>query len=164
MKSISIVSPVNGIVTDIDNDTITIYIRPADNHDIYSPIDGILVDILNYQGSWHRHIFYADVNKNARTTISIKNQYLNKPISFWLEVGRPKYITDRISLNKNINDNIYQGENIGEIVLGSLAEVHFNSIKHYKTIAKGSILIGGQTLIAYVLLPSDKKKIRNMMY
>jgi hypothetical protein len=155
MKIISIIAPVNGIVTDIGDDTITIYIRRTDDHNIYSPTSGTLTNIYNYQGSWYRHIFQADVNKIARTTISIKNPYLNKPISFWLEVGKPKYITDRIRLNKNIGNDLYSGENIGEIILGSLAEIHFNGIQHYKTVTKNSILIGGRTLIACIILSPD---------
>lgn len=166
MKIISIISPVSGIVEDIGDDTITIDIRQKDNHNVYSPVNGILSSISSYHGSWTRHIFEANVNKIARVIVSIKNTNLNELISLWLEVGYPKYITDRIKIDKNINDNVYSGEYIGKIILGSLAEIHFNGIKHYNTIAKGSILIGGQTLITCIILSPDEnnnEKIGNII-
>ena len=152
MKIIYIVSPVNGIVTDIGPDTITINIRPNDKHHVYGPLDGLFVDISSQQGSWYRHVFHANVNKIARTTISIKNIQLNAIISFWLEVGKPKYITDRIRLDRNVGDIIHRGELIGEIILGSLAEVHFNGLPHQTYVTRGSILVGGRTVVAYIML------------
>lgn len=45
MKIFRIVSPINGIIRTIDKDTITIYISPKEEHTIYAPISGELIDI-----------------------------------------------------------------------------------------------------------------------
>lgn len=157
MKIICIVSPVNGIITDIGNDHITIYINRTDNHDIYSPISGVLTNILNYKGSWTRHIFHAEENKIARTTLFIKNPDMDQMISFWLEVGKPKYVTDRILINKNIGDYLIRGEYIGEIILGSLAELHFNGLKFYKMVGTNSCVHAGKTILACAIVSANSE-------
>ena len=153
---IPILSPVHGVISNINinigKNTITIYISPEDNHTIYAPLDGKLIKIKNEQGSWKRQIFQAYENKIARTILYIKNNKLKEPLSFYLEVGKPKYITDRIRLKDHIkvNRELVEGEEIGEIILGSLSEVHFGNLKYSNNINVHDKVIGGKTIIAYV--------------
>ncbi len=158
MKILGIISPVYGTISDIGPDTITIAIKRQDIHTVYAPISGILVDISDYHGSWKRQIFQAQVNKLARTILSIRNPLIGTYITFWLEVGKPKYVTDRIQIDKNINDKVKQGEQMGKIILGSVAEVHFNHMYHYNLVKVGSIVEGGKTIISYIIELNDKEK------
>ena len=120
-KYITVVSPVNGVISDVDsrNGLIQIYISPTDNHTIYAPMTGRITNITHENGSWTKQVFQAYEEKTARVTIEIDGI-----MEFWLEVGKPTYITDRIRITKNVGDSIVQGEIIGEILLGSLSEVH----------------------------------------
>ena len=121
-NKIPIVSQVNGIITKIgeDHGKIRIYISPEDNHVIYAPMTGTITNITSKNGKWNREIFKANFQvKYARVTVEI-----DEMIDFWIEVGKPKYITDRIRVTKKIGDKINVGENIGEIILGSLSEIH----------------------------------------
>lgn len=162
MRIIKILSPVSGIISSIDEDTITIYIRPKDDYSFFAPIDGKLINIKYYKGSWKKNIFNAQVNKItrmeiiARIKILIKNEYLDKPLSFWIEVGKPVYITDIIRLNKKINDKLIQGEKMGEIWLESLVLLHFNGIKHHNIIKYFSRVIGGKTILSFIFKTSTQ--------
>lgn len=137
----SIVSPTFGVVTSIKNNKITIYIGIEDNHDIYAPISGKISKIKFSEGEFKRKIFQTYVNKIGRASITIND------IKFWIEVGKPKYVTDRVLLEKELDDKVKQGERIGEILLGSLSEVHLpeNTIIKVK---EGDVLIGGETVVA----------------
>lgn len=149
-----VVSPVYGVVSDIGDDSITIYIARNDDHRVFAPTSGTVTQIESFQGSWTRNIFQASVHKTARTTITIQNQHYDLPVSFWLEVGKPKYITDRIRIDKGktVGEMLTQGEQMGEILLGSLAEVHFNGLRHKTLVQRGTKLLGGKSAIAKLFL------------
>src|SRR5579863_4981361 len=106
MSYIPIYSPVNGVISEIKNNNITISIRSTDDHSLYAPLSGTLDGIVNTEGSWTRNVFQAIVNKIGRADIRIWNDRLNIKLNLWLEVGKPKYITDRIRLTKKINDHM----------------------------------------------------------
>jgi hypothetical protein len=113
-----IVSPVNGEIVEISNNSVLIHIRPEDNHFIYSPITRKITNITMENGFWTRKVFQTVEYKTGRLTI-----YQND-IYFSIEVGKLKYVTDRIRFNYNIGDEIQQGEVIGEILIGSLAKIY----------------------------------------
>lgn len=147
----NVVSPVYGTISNISDNSITIYISPNDNHNIFAPIDGTISEIDIVQGYWKRRVFHAYEDKIGRTIIYISNICLPEDISFWLEVGKPMYITDRIQLNKDIDDYVKKGELIGEIILGSLCEIHFHNLNHQNKIRIGDKVIGGNTILTRLI-------------
>lgn len=144
---IPIVSPVNGIITPMSNNkSIRIYISPTDNHDVFSPMDGVITNITTYNGKWTRQIFEAYIDKIARVTIEINNS-----VNFFIEVGYPEYITDRIRIRKKIGNRVSLGEHIGQIILGSMVELHLQKGQFYipDYVRSGLEVVGGQTILAY---------------
>ena len=149
-KYIEVLSPVNGTISNITENSIQIYIEPIGNHQIYAPISGTVSNISNVEGSWTRNIFQTNVNKTGRTEIDITNPIIKNPVSLWLEVGKPKYIVDKIRINITKNDEVKIGELVGEILLGSLAELHFDNLETIKVVDIGSKVIGHKTIIAHI--------------
>lgn len=166
---IPIISPVHGTISFVSSDSrsesasaqsaksrvmpvegnlqITIYISPKDNHTIYAPKTGKITNITHFNGKWIRKVFQADVEKIARVTIEMD------PIDFWIEVGKPLYLTDRIRVEKNIGDNVTKGEQLGEIILGSLAELHVKKGTFFilsPEIKEGKKVIGGQSILCWI--------------
>lgn len=139
-----VVAPVNGVVVESpDTNSVRIYIAPNDEHTIFAPVDGSITDIRKFNGSWHRKVFQAYEEKTARVTVEFDTN-----LDFWVEVGKPLYITDRIRLDKGVSGSVIQGEPIGEILLGSLAEVHFLDASFAITAKAGDKVVGGKTGIA----------------
>lgn len=145
----SIVSPVYGEITSITNNSIEIYISSSDNHNIFAPISGKITNINLDKGFWKREIqtkyFKTIEYKTGRLTVYIGDVY------FWVEVGKPKYITDTIRFDYNINDDIIQGQNIGEIIIGSLAKIYFPPDKiKFNDIYIGKKLEGGISELVFI--------------
>ena len=155
-----VVSPVNGVISEITENTITIYISPEDDHTVKSPISGKIVEIKHQNGAWNRRVFSAYEKKLARVTVYIKKINSNQPpLSFWLEVGEgdpslgePVYITNRLRITPKEGDDVSQGQSIGEIILGSLSRVRLKGIKHTIRIKKHERVIGGDTPLADIYL------------
>lgn len=138
-------SPTSGVVDAINaaKGTITIYISPQDNHDVFAPVSGIVQDIVTENGLWHRPMFTVPSQvKTGRVRV-----VLNQGVEFWLEVGKPTYITNRVQLNIDKGSHVYAGERIGEIVLGSLSEVHL-PVSSEILVKPGMPVVGGETAIA----------------
>jgi hypothetical protein len=148
----SIVSPVSGRISKVGADSIRIYISPNDDHRVFAPIGGRVARVDVHQGRWKRKVFEANVDKIAQTRIFIKDSSLSQHVSFWLEVGYPKYITNRVRIDHGgkVGDVLEQGEQMGEIVLGSLAEVQFNGLSHVNVFQVGAKVTGGETIISYI--------------
>lgn len=149
IKEQFIVSPVNGIIESVTEQgniiSIRTYIPATSNHNIFSPKDGVIIDVKKFNGEWTRQIFKAFETKIARLTLVIDD------IDFWIEVGKPFYITNRIKILKNKGDQVKQGENIGEILLGSLTEIHLDKNKFIipHSIKEKTIVKGGKSILAY---------------
>ncbi len=149
-----IISPVNGEILQLDTEKITIYISESDNHQIYSPLSGKITYMSITNGSWQRKYYKTIYNKTGHLTVEINNN-----ISFWVEVGKPKYITDTIRMDYNIDDEVEEGQRIGEIIIGSLAEIKIpKSAKLNKNIKKGSKVVGGETVLFTVDDPPPLKE------
>lgn len=139
----NVVAPVNGVVKYIDEDRITIYISPSDDHKIFSPIDGKITYISITNGYWERHYYKTIYSKTGHLSIHINNQ-----IKFWVEVGKPKYITDTIRVDVSENDIVKQSQILGEILIGSLAEISLPpNCKIKNNIKEGSKIEGGKTIL-----------------
>jgi hypothetical protein len=128
MKIICITSPIDGIISNIDNNTITIVSNNI-NHNIYAPSKGILI--------------------NIDPMLSIQNKYLVTPISFSIEPA--------IRLDIKLNDTLDKGQVIGSlnIISKHIVKIFFDDLTHYKTIALGSKVLGGITMIACMIVSPD---------
>ncbi len=85
-------------------------------------------------------------------------------MSFWIEVGKPKYAADKVQITKKIDDGVLHSERIGEILLGSLVEVHFAGMPTLMTIDQSTKVIGGQTVIGYAFSVKDGDKASRLSH
>jgi len=139
----NIISPVNGEIRYIDDSRITIYISAKDNHKIYAPMSGEISYMSITNGYWERQYYKTIYGKTGHLSVEI-----NKTISFWVEVGKPKYITDTIRVDYKEGDTVEEGQRIGEIIIGSLAEISLPpDAQVMKNIKKGTKVVGGKTVL-----------------
>ncbi len=139
----SVVSHVNGKIISIDKTKIVIYISPSDNHEIYSPISGKITYVSITNGNWVRQYYKTIYPKTGHLSIEMDDK-----ISFWIEVGKPKYITDTIRFDYDKDDVVKQGQIIGEIIIGSLAQMNLPpNVKLEPNIKINSIVEGGKTVL-----------------
>jgi hypothetical protein len=139
----TIISPVNGQIISMDSRKITIYISVNDNHQIYAPLGGEITYMSITNGSWKRKYYTTVFNKTGHLTVEINNI-----VSFWVEVGKPKYVTDTIRVDYEMGDTVEQGKVIGEIIIGSLAQIAIPPDgKILKGIKEGTKLVGGETAL-----------------
>lgn len=69
-------------------------------------------------------------------------------IEFWIEVGEG-YVTDRILFRVRQNQTVRRaGARIGEIILGSLSEVHLDPRASHVLVRAGDKVTGGVTPVA----------------
>ncbi len=147
-----VVSPVFGTINQIHGNQVQIYIPQKANHHVYAPISGRVIKISYQNGNWIHHIktdeFVAFVRKTGRVTIEFSDNDLEtgKTVRFWLEVGQG-YITDRIKISVKEGQYVNQSQVIGEIILGSLAEVTVPDPKGIQ-VQNSEKVIGGQSIIA----------------
>lgn len=147
---VTVLAPTYGIVEEASPSSIVIYIDARDNHSVHSVVSGYVSKITTYQGEILRPIrgrtsmFQAFERKTGRVTISYE-----LGVSVDLEVGEG-YITDRVQLEIKEGDWIAPaGKRIGEILLGSLSEVHLPGPPSTRILVKkGDVLQGGVTPIA----------------
>jgi phosphatidylserine decarboxylase len=120
-------APVDGVVIGVDARTrvITVYVSPTDSHVIFSPTDGLVTDTREERGLWIRPGTFRvpDQTKTGRLTIRMRTPAGNV-YEYWIEVGHGRYITDTISLTAGRGSKLLARERIGEIVIGSLYEMH----------------------------------------
>lgn len=153
MDCLEIISPVSGQVTKVGHKNgeanITIYIPPEFNHSIFSPIEGQVVDIKAFQGTFSHHIYKSSIHETGRILVTIQSYLFDvEPISFWIEVGEG-YITDMVRLEISIGSHVEKGKEIGSIVIGSLAQVQLPNCP-FVNISQGSACQGGKTILGYV--------------
>lgn len=154
-----IVSITSGVIervlTQHDLTSIRIYLSPEDAHEIYAPLDSQIIGIEAEQGEFIEQVFKAYVRKtgpskmgilaHARLNVTIRSTG-GQIISFWIEVGE-RYITDIVKFNRNIGDTIKQGELLGEIVVGSLAQITFGP-RFKAEVKQGDKVVGAKTVLA----------------
>jgi hypothetical protein len=92
------------------------------------PIDGEIIRTSEEHGEWMRPGFFKvpDQTKTGRLMVYITSRILHHYLSMWIEVGHGRYITDTIKLTTKRNELINAKSGIGEIVIGSLYEMHLN--------------------------------------
>ena len=124
---------------------VRIYLSPTDRHDLYAPIAGRIIDIQAQQGTWKRPIFKSWETKRGHLQVWIK-AVDGTVFGFWVEVGEG-YITDTVKLEHEIGDQLLQSQRIGEIVIGSLAEVQIPK-RFQIAVRVRDVVQGGKTLLA----------------
>jgi len=137
-----IVAQTNGVITEIDNGKITVYIDVKDNHDIFAPVTGKIKNLIAEKGNFDRYLklFQSWEKKRGRLTIEIEN------VRFLIEVGEG-YVTNKIKVKKIVDDKVKRGEIIGHIVLGSLSEIYIPK-GHVILVTEGQRVVGGKTILA----------------
>ena len=58
----SIVAPTHGVITEIVDNKITIYISTEDNHDIFAPKTGTIISIIAENGDFDRYLKLTGVS------------------------------------------------------------------------------------------------------
>lgn len=161
----TILSPVNGKIRKVEKGSpryITIYIPVEANHDVHAPVTGTIESMDREKGSIRRSsatvsTFQAESGEIGRLTIGILTPD-GTHVSFFLEVGKPVYVTDRIRINRGLGDKVKSGEVIGEIILGSLARVYLppgSALVPF--LAKGDQVVAGQTVLAIYSCSKNRK-------
>jgi len=146
-----IISPVSGIIKEISNDHIGVYIRGPydkvqDDHGIYSPSNS-KVEISHKHGNFTFPNFISLKNKNWFMSFKYNNNKNKNPISFNVYVGKG-YVTDNIKLIVPVCKENCMGKKIGDIVIGennSYAEIFYVGDKSW--LKKGTVLIGGKSCL-----------------
>ncbi len=154
-----ILSPVYGQVSkSITDSSVQIHIGLHDVHIVYAPISGIVTAINADNGvlteEHERIVFEVPEPKVGKAWIEVQGEAVDT-VKFWLEVGKPTYSTNRVELYVKTGDRVKAGQQIGEIILGSLAmvflpEASIPTVSYDSTTRKGSVLTGGVTVIAYM--------------
>lgn len=159
-KTHLVVSPTYGVVESLWDNGVTVYIDPnlaelgipssKGNHDVFVPLSGKVDKVEWFHGSWNRKVFQADVEKIAQVRFTVEG------LTTWLEVGHPKYITDRIRLDLNPQggDEVKQGSRCGEIILGSMSGVYTSDL-WFSTVLFEQKVEGGKTVIGIIIKRSD---------
>jgi hypothetical protein len=155
-----VVSPTYGTVVcaDARRGIITIYLAQDDIHKVFAPLSGRVVHLQFCQGKIFRPelLFVADAHKDGRAIVTVQHP-TDVCVEFWLEVGHGSYITDRVRLSQGnqtleVDAQVHKGRQVGEILLGSLAEVHLpmigDSIAWRLHVRKGDRVVGGKTVLA----------------
>lgn len=169
-SSVQVFAPTHGVVRHADDERITIYIAPRDDHRVYAPVAGRVTRINTYEGKIRRpvspeeyrlgsdsRVFQSYENKTGRVTVHMEEEGTRLPLSFWLEVGEG-YITERVRLDVLEGQYVPSpGTPIGEILLGSLSELHLPMGSHGERrvrvlVKPGQKMVGGATPIA-ILYP-----------
>jgi len=101
---------------------VRIYLSPNDKHTIYAPFDGTVSRVETKSGNFIRQVFHSFERKNGRLILTFRSSSSDLEIIAWFEVGS-SYVTNTIKMNKKQGDSVYEGEVIGEIVVGSLSQL-----------------------------------------
>jgi len=143
------VVPTFGRVVKIEKNTITTLIDIRDNHLVFSPVDGKLRDLAFLNGVFKHKIFESVITKKGRAIIQIFD-INNMDYFIFLEVGEG-YVTNRVRIDIEINQEIERSDIIGEILLGSLSEIRLPSYKSLRILVnENEKVVGGVTPIAFI--------------
>lgn len=127
----SLLSPINGIIHHIDKNKIYITTKEKYDQIIFSPISG--------------HI------DNINNVISIKNKKYAEPVLMKLYSSKMNTI--------NNNNSVTKGQIIGSKNKG-IVSIDLNGLINFKTVSVGSKVIGGKSIIGY-LLTNPKMQIND---
>ena len=168
---ITITAPTYGSVacsTIAPHGIITIYLARHDNHLVFAPISGQVIDINTCQVTFFREElqYVADAERNGRVAITIEHP-TGLCVEMWLEVGEKSYITDRVRLTLDngrplqIGTRVRRGQRIGEIISGSLAEVHLpvQQADVRLLVAQGDRVVGGKSRLAVVTCEEEEEEL-----
>lgn len=144
------ISPVSGVVKEISNEKIGVYIRgpfdeEQDDHTIYAPINGKLI-FEYFDGIMKDKDFFSNLNKKGYIKFTIGS------IKFNVYVGKG-YVTNQIKMFVENNNYVKKKEKLGEIVIdkyNSYATIY--PPYSIKTLKIGDIIIGGKTVFEYDLI------------
>lgn len=140
-----ILAPSYGRVQSASKEKIAIFIPYEENHFLFSPIDGKITDIKMEKGTFEKEVFKAKVMKRMKVTLDIDGDI---PLSFASYVGFP-YRPKRIRIDAQENQDVLKGEEVGEILLGSLSETYFpENVEIIPLVGMFDPVIGGKTKIA----------------
>jgi len=155
-RSMDILSPVWGTVERVTGTretgiSIRIAIAVSDIKKIHAPISGVIEEIKFEEGEFKHNVFEVPTTKTGRATVFIKGKK-DIRLNFWLEVGEG-YVTNRIKFDKVKGDHVNAGEEIGEILLGSLAELHLppstDALTVMSLVQANDKVKGGSSIIAW---------------
>lgn len=129
MNYLPIFSPTDGVIGQISSEYILITTMISDDAIIYCPIEGII-----------------SINSKSISSInlSINNQNLNKSIGMVIN-GQ-----NEIGISKEIGEFVSYNEPIGKIINNSSIKIELNNM-HGNVVSIGSKVIGGLTIIAYIV-------------
>lgn len=131
-------APIDGTVTNADRGTVTVYVAPTDAHDIYSPVYGMITGFREESGEWTRPGTFnvPDQTKTGRLVIEMATDG-GRRFEFWIEVGHGTYITDTIKITSRPGELLSKGTPMGEIVVGSLYEMHLGDAQILAKVGNG---------------------------
>ena len=158
----SVVSPTYGTIVGIGNNTdliannrdsrVTIYIAKEDDHLVFAPVSGKIHHVFTVNGKFspETNLFVANPNLPYEMhTGRIYLEWADRRITMALEVGKPKYVTDRVKMSVNFGYEVESGRKIGEILIGSTSYVYYNSYDYRipESVSLGTVVVGGMTAI-----------------
>lgn len=151
-KKETIIAPCSGNIVCVNpaEALITIFLSPLVKHVIYAPISGRILKIDTCQGKIIRpelNWFVAEKEKNARLAVTLQGI---TTLQMWLEVGT-SWITHGLFLTVKEGQEVFSGEKLGELIIGSLAEMHFPKDRKIEyTVKFDDEIEGGKTILAHV--------------
>lgn len=155
-KSKTLVSPTPGTCDGvfIGRDGLTrvqIYLAPEDSHAICSPCEGVITSIRAKRGTFANDVFRSAPGERGRLIFTIRPVGLPiETVTVYAEVGRG-YITDTVDFHGKEGDHVKHGTPLGEIVIGSRAQLKFDA-QHFKVLVQPSqTLQCGKTVCAVLL-------------
>lgn len=123
-SSFNIWCPTNGEISSVSHTEIQIYIRPTDDHLIFAPLNAKIEQVKMVNGDFiNPTIFHTFEHKTGKLSIILQDQLSGCKFELWILVGKPHFITDRIYFGKKEGQNIERGDQIAEILIGSMAGI-----------------------------------------
>lgn len=137
----------NEITKPLFNRKIRIYIDREDNHEIYAPATGRITNISEEHGKFKTVSPYTKKFKSDDMHTGRIYFFMSVGICFAVEVGKPQYITDTVSLDIEEGDQIEIGKKIGEILIGSTSYIFYNDTEYDFIQRSGTVVSGGNTVL-----------------
>lgn len=143
-----IIAPSYGRVVSVDSKEVAIFIPFKANHDIFSPIDGKVIDIEAKKGGFTKQYYQTNsrFTKKGKVEFDIDGDI---PIKLETYVGFP-YRPNRIRVDTKEGRKVKKGQKIAEILLGSLSETEFpdKNVEIIPLVKRFQKVEGGKTKIA----------------
>ncbi len=139
-----VLAPTHGVVERVSPPyAVDIYIAEDDNHDVFAPISGQLLRVESQTGEFVGTQFQVPYEKTERVFLTFQGEV---QVVLWLEVGKPKYITNNVRFSVEAGAWVRAGDRIGEILLGSRSGL---VLSHPATITAqpGQRVRGGEHII-----------------